>query len=197
MYRIILAGLCLLLSTNGYAGSIQDRNTGVSFPDEISISENGTTYTLQATGVSTRKKFFAKVYSIAHYLQDPQNASGNQAYDKVYDNEKAKQLTMIWVRSVDRNKIQDGFKDAFQKVMSRQEHARLQKEINQFIGFFNQNARDGDEYVIRWMPKGKIEVFLNGNKKGEIDNEAFASAVWDVWLGPKSAVNRSEMVSKM
>lgn len=168
--------------------TITDNNTRISFPKEISFEANGKNYQLDATGVATRKKLVIKVYSIAHYLQKgvgPQDVMSDKA---------AKQFTIKWARDVPVDKVQGAFNDAFQKVFSQQDFAKLGPDINKFNQFFNKEAHKGDEYIIRWVPEGTIEVLINGQKAGAINNKDFAQGVWNIWLGPNSVVNRGDLL---
>lgn len=189
---------CCFYSLSLFAqGDITDSTTGVSFPGEVSFEKDGKKYNLQATGVATRKKFFVKVYSIASYLQ---TGAPSQARDKFMDilqSNKAKQLTMKWVHDASVDKIQDAYRDAFKNSIPVSEYNQLQGPMDNFIGMFNQDAQKGDEYVIRWLPGGYIEVLINGNQVGSLTNEALARGIWNIWFGPKSVVDRAHLVSQM
>ena len=45
--------------------------------------------------------------------------------------------------------------------------------------------REGDSYVIRWAPGGVLEVSAAGQAKPPIEDKAFATAVFAIWLGEK------------
>ena len=181
-YLVLLCGVFFSLSAD-----VVDEATGQSFPDQVSFSYNGTSYDLDATGVSTRKKLMFKVYSVASYLQ-PGNGSGDK-FERIMDSATAKQLTMKWVRDVNAAKVQSGFRDSLKK------NGAPKSETDTFVNLFTADASDGDEYVLRWIPGGTIEVFINGTKAGSIDNEEFARSLWLVWFGNKSVVKRDQLVS--
>lgn len=190
--------LSLSLFVTGYASAITDSSTGISFPDTVTIKDGGETYKLSATGVATRKKFVIKVYSIAHYMDGAKKKSNaNAAINEILNSDKAKQLSMTWARSVDNKKIRGAYDDAFNQVFNKQERQNMKSEINTFLGFFKGDASKNDKYVFQWLPDGKLVVTLNGKKAGEIDNNDFAKAVWEIWFNPKSVVNRNDLVSKI
>lgn len=180
----------------GDLSAIQDTSTGQSFPDEVSFDYNGKAYNLEATGVSTRKKFFVKVYSVAHYLQKAEEGSRSDVMDQIFDDNRAKQLTLKWVRSGGSKKVQDGYHESFEKVLGGREYGALRNEINQYVSWFG-DVNSGEEHVIRWIPGGIIDVYINGQHKGTITNEKFAKAVWEIWLGRKSVVNRNQLVARL
>lgn len=177
--------------------TIADKSTGKTFPVNVSFSHGGKEWNLTATGVSTRTKFFVKVYSVASYIQDGADLNKNNVFNQALNDNLAKQLTLIWVRDVDSKTIKDGYQDTFKKVFSQTQQQALQSQEEQFLGFFNENASVNDKHVLRWIPGGTIEVEINGVKKGEVQSPEFARAVWGIWLGPKSVVNRAQLVSRV
>lgn len=176
---------------------ISDKSTGVLFPSQVTFDYNGKQYVLDATGVSTRKKFFINVYSVAHYLQKGNGSSETDKINQIMQDGKAKQLTIKWVHNVEADKIQSGYHESFQNALAGSNDAQLQNQIDQYIAFFNQDAKKGDEHILRWIPGGIIEVIINGNKAGTITNKDFARLLWSIWFGQKSVVNRDNLVSLM
>lgn len=185
-------GLCIEKESE----SIQEISTKKTFPKEISFENKGKTYTVQLTGTAVRKKFFVNVYTIAHYLENPpSNSTSEEIFRIILSDNKAKQLTMHWTRDVSVQKVKDAFQESFHKVISEQEFASIQKEIDQFLGFYQQDVHSGNQHEIRWIPGGIIEVILNEESKGTITNPGFAKALWSIWLGPKSILNRDQLIA--
>lgn len=194
----LIFGFGALMNTHLSAeDTILDKTTGKAFPASVSFTNEGTNYNLEATGVSTRTKFFVKVYSVAHYLQNLGDVNSKNIFNQIFNDDKAKQLTLIWVRDVDSRTIKDGYMDTFKKVFSHEQQKELSGQIDQFLGFFNENAKINDKQVIRWIPGGIIEVEINGVKKGQVKSVDFAKAVWGIWLGAKSVVPRNQLVSRV
>jgi hypothetical protein len=194
---LILAVGMFAISSLPAEDTLVDKNTGKSFPAQVSFDFNGKNYELDATGIATRTKFFVKVYSVAHYLQKSNDVNKNTLFNIIFSDDRAKQLSMVWVRDVDSRTIRDGYLDTFKKVFSPQQQQQLQPQIDQFLDFFSQSAKVGDEHVIRWIPGGFITVEINGESKGQVQNVDFAKAVWGIWLGAKSVVQRNQLVSRI
>lgn len=186
-----LSSLCLFADAN-----ITDSNTGLTFPSEVSIKSGGKDYKLQATGVSTRRKFFVKVYSVASYLQDAAQATGDK-FEQIMQPNKAKQLTIKWVHEASTGKIQDGYNESFRSALPDAQYAPLKADIDKYVSFFNVDVKVGDEQIIRWLPGGVVEVLFNGKPAGTLTNPEFAKALWSIWFGPTSVVKRDELVSLM
>lgn len=193
-FAVLMVGTALLFTAE--AGEIRDPATDVAFPDAVSAKSNGKTYDLQATGVATRKKFVFKVYSIAHYIQDPASITGADKLQAIVDSDKAKQFTIKWVRGVDAKTIADSYRDALQKVFSQADQQKLKSQIDGFLGFFTTDSKKGDVYEIRSFPGGTVEVAINGKVAGNVTSKEFAKGVWLIWFGEHSVlVDRNTLVS--
>lgn len=193
-----LMALCFSVCSFGFANeTFTDKTTGEVFPKDVSFEYDDKKYELQATGSATRKKFFFKVYSIAHYLQKGVTAPASDKFQPILSDDYAKQLTMKWVRDVGSDKVQEAFQESFHKIFSEQEYGKLSGEISNFLKFFQRNAVKGDEYILRWIPGGIVEVLVNGNKVGSVTSKEFAKGLWTIWFGPKSVVDRNDLVALM
>lgn len=195
IFKIFTLFFCFL-PLSMYAEEVRDNSTGVTFPSKVSFESNGKQFQLQATGVATRKKFFVKVYSVASYLQEGTSRNADK-FQTIMQDDLAKQLTLKWVHEANANKVKNGYLDSFKKTLTDNQFLQLQNEIVTFTHFFNLNAQKGHEHILRWLPGGYVEVIINGNKTGDITNQEFARALWNIWFGPQSVVNRDQLVSLM
>lgn len=197
MYAFKLAMICCFTSLATFAfAEVRESTTGVDFPSEVSFEYKGKSFKLQITGEATRKKFFVSVYNVAHYLQEGAVMSfGANKIQTILNEDTAKQLTFKWVRTVEAAKVKEGYDESFKKTLSPHEYAQLQNEISQFLSYFNQEVKKGDEHVLRWLPGGNIEVIIKGNTVGTISNPSFAKALWSIWFGDKSVVDSEKLVS--
>lgn len=176
-------------------GELKDAATGEQFPAEITVSHQGKNYDLEATGVATRKKLIVKVYSIASYLQ--KGAQGSDPLAKIMSSENAKQLTIKWVRDVPVSKVVETYRESFKTVLEGSQGMDINKDIETYLSFFTQDAAKGGELVLRWFPKGYVEVLIDGKTAGTITSEPFAKALWSIWFGKKSVVNVDQLLSNM
>jgi hypothetical protein len=197
MKFMLFSCLALFCAFNLHAeNEVSDKATGEVFPAEISFDYQGKDYQLEATGVSTRKKFIFKVYSVAHYLQKGA-ATGNDKLQEIMSGANAKQLTLKWVRAAPAAKVQEGYEESFKTAIPDPAYTQLQSAIKTYVAFFNQDVEKGDEHVIRWIPGGIIEVLIKGKTVGTITDPEFAKGLWNIWFGPKSVVNRDSLISLM
>ena len=193
----LLMGLLAVTSFALHAEeTITDPATKTTFPKNVTITHDSKTYNLSATGIAVRSKFFVHVYSIAHYIETPPPTGDKEKiFEEILEDGKAKELIMKWVHNADISQVQDGYNESFSRILTQDQSSSIQSEINKFISFNDQNVKVGDEHILRWLPGGYVEVIINGTSKGNITNVDFAKALWSIWLGPKSVVNRNKLIS--
>lgn len=200
MRALIFASCALFLSLASVTlfaqgEEIRDSSTGSFFPREVTVNYEGKSYPLEATGVATRKKFFVKVYSVAHYLQKDAFPVSGDKFAQILTDGKAKQLTIKWVHKADAKKVQEGYLESFKNSLTAEEFSGLQDKIDQYVHFFSSDVQKGDEHILRWFPGGIIEVVINGAKAGSITDPGFAKSLWSLWFGEKSVVDRNQLIS--
>lgn len=178
-----------------WSGSLVDPITKVSFPTEISFARGDQKYRLLITGEATRTAFLLKVYSIAHYMEDPPIGARFELMQDIFSDQKAKQFTLHWVHNSNAEEIQNALTESLYRVLPPREMFPVHNEVSEFISFFTHSTKLDDVYVIRWLPGGVIEVEFNGARQGSITNVDFAKAVWSIWLGTNSDVNRMQLLS--
>lgn len=191
-YFTIFAVLLGLIGGSVSATTIEDKATGFTFPSEVSFQYEGKEYQLEATGVATRKKFMFLIYSVASYLQKNGTEEGDK-FARIMQPDTAKQLTLKWARDLGESTIREGFRSA---ILQNDTEGTLKSEVDKFVTFFG-DIKKGEEQMLRWLPGGIIVVQYGGEVKGTIKNEAFAKALWSVWFGKKSVVNRNDLVKFM
>lgn len=174
---------------------VKESSTGKEFPKQVSFTHDGTEYVLSITGTAVRKKMVFKVYGMAHYLQDVPMGSAEEGLSAAMSDNKAKQITMDFARNVGPDKIQEAYRESFQKNATAQELAEIQPLVEQFVGYFNKEVKENDQYILRWLPGGTVVAIVQGEEKPAITNPTFARVLWSTWLGKNSIVDRNKLVA--
>lgn len=78
-----------------------------------------------------------------------------------------------------------------------EKYAQIETEINNYVKIFSRDVQKGNEFTLRWIPGGHVQVIFNGNMAGEFTNKEFATALWTVWFGDKSVVDRNDLLFLM
>jgi len=176
---------------------VKEPSTEKSFPSTLTFKSGSSEYTLNLTGLSVRKKYFFKVYGIAHYLQDAGTVSKADAFKACLADGKAKQITMDFARDVDNKSIIDTYNESFKEMATKEELASVQSSLTQYLGYFDKEVKENQQYILRWLPGGTILATIQGEEKPAITNETFARILWSIWLGPDSVVDRDDLVALM
>lgn len=174
---------------------IEESSTGKKFPKTATFTFDGKEYSLDITGATVRKKYFFKVYGVAHYLENAEQMSKQDAFEAALTDGKAKQIVMDFSRNVGAGKIQGAYREAFEKNTSKEEFRLIQPLVEQFVGYFDKNVKKNEQYILRWLPGGIIISIVQGEEKPAITNKTFARALWATWLGDHAIVKRDKLVA--
>jgi hypothetical protein len=175
-------------------GEVEEPSTKKVFPATVNFEHDGQDYQLSVTGVGVRKKVVFKGYAIAHYMAVAEFKDLYQALDAALSDSYAKQITMDFARDIDVGKIQDAYRKGFEKNASDEEAEVIAPYVEKFLGYFAEDIKENDQYVLRWLPDGIILTVINGEEKEPVENVTFAKVLWRIWLGEKSIVDRKKLV---
>lgn len=173
---------------------VEEPSTDKMFPATVAFDYAGTHYELTVTGLAVRSKFFVKVYGIAHYMNVGGFADTDTALAAALDGRYAKQITMDFARGVDAEKIQNAYREGFEKNATEEELAAIESSIDTFVGYFQEKVEENEQYVLRWLPGGIVLTTVRGREMEPIANETFARVLWKIWLGKDSIVDRKKLV---
>lgn len=182
---------------SGVATSAQTELAGVRFDDKVSIDDNGMAHELTLSGTALRKKLVFKVYAMGHYMDAASFDSEDEAYAAALGNAGPKMIRMVFKRGVDSGKIQNAYREGFEKNASPEEFEAITAQIDQFVGYYNEDVAEGDEYLLTYVPGGTVRIAIRGEQVGTIESETFASVLWRIWLGEHSIVDRDKLVARM
>ena len=151
---------------------------GVVLPDTLVAGSQD----LVLNGAGLRTKLFVKVYAGGLYLRQK---SGDAASIVAADEPMAIRMHFIH-DGVSSQKLIETWNEGFANATGGAT-APLQSEIDQFNGFFSQEAKAGDVYDIIYTPEQGVRVYAKGQLKGLIQGLPFKQAVFAIWLGEKPA----------
>lgn len=191
----IAAGVAAVAAVAQTEDTVEEKSTGKRFPTTVSFAGDYKTHNLQITGLGLRKKFWAKVYGMAHYMEGERTfESKRDALTTALSDQYAKQFTLVFVRDVDAGKIQDAFRDGFKKNASDTEMEQISALVDEFVGFFSGDIKNGERMVFRTVPGGKVTTIIHGEEQDPISSVTFSSVLWRIWLGKHSIVDRNRLV---
>lgn len=148
---------------------------GVTLPDQERV--DGKTLVLNGLGLREATFLRVDVYVAGLYLE----AKSDDAAE-IIDSAGAKRLVMRFVRSVGRDDLVNAWKEGFDKNAP---DARTAREGLAALNAAMVDVKDGDTITLTQLPGDGVVVAVNGKASEPIPGEAFARALWSVWLGRK------------
>ncbi|MFN7131470.1 MAG: chalcone isomerase family protein, partial [Myxococcales bacterium] len=170
LFRALLAAV-LLAATPASAAEL----AGVKVPDQVTVAGEA----LALNGIALRSKFFFKVYVGALYL--PEKTTDAK---KVITSDAPKQVSMTFLRDLDRRKVADSIVEGFENN-SKEQMPTLKARLDRLLGSVR-DVKRGDRLVITWIP-GEGTLVETGGETMKVEGKDFAEALFTVWLGPKPA----------
>jgi len=176
MRSLVAALLVLSAIAPGLAQDVAEPKTGTKFV----VKDDDTS--LLGVGLRTKTIAKVKVYAIGLYVADaalagPLKGKSGSAdlYRELVNGDFRKKVVLKFVRDVSTDQIRDAFRDSLQGAGNKTE---------QWLANFS-DVRSGQEIVIGWEPGVGLETKCAGADKPVMNDTAFASAVFAIWLGDK------------
>jgi len=186
-------------------GKVKEESTGLTFDKAVKFSTDSGAPEMICSGTGVRKKVIIKVYGAAIYIepaeakkvlgkyipkQIPEDmddfieelCDNNQFWGDFIGGEFHKIILMRFVRDVGFESITGAYKDAF-KAYLKDNSEEAKKTTATFLGFFNEEIKEGQEMTLRFSPDGTIIVEYAGKARGSIKNVNIAKALLTNWFG--------------
>lgn len=178
------------------AEDVAEARSGVKF----AANQNG--QSLLGVGLRTKTFLKVKVYALGLYVADAALQPGGAlaahkgngrtaaAYKDLVWGDFPKEIVMKFVRDVSASQVRDAFRESLGGV----EKIRVET----FVALFG-DTKAGQEYVLRWLPGGALEVVAQGQTKPAIADKNLAAAVFGIWLGDKAIQDdiKKDLVSRL
>ena len=176
MLTLAFALLCAFAMT---AQAQEKTVEGVELPGTIEVAGNE----LSLNGAGVRSKWFMSLYVGSLYL--PQEFDSAQAIVEA-DQPMAIQLDII-SGMIDSENMTEATMEGFESSTGGNMEP-IQDDIDAFMGLFEQEIKEGDQFKITYIPGEGIVGFKNGDRIGTVDGGMdFKKAVFGIWLGDEPA----------
>ena len=146
---------------------------GVTMADQVTVG--GTS--LELNGMGLRKKLWVEVYVAGLYV-------GSSSHDvaEIIDSSGPKRVEMHFLTDrATKKKMDAAWFEGFE-ANSPSAYTSLAERVKKFADFFG-DMKDGDVVEIDLVPGSGTAVTINGDSKGTIEGDDFATALLMVWLG--------------
>ncbi len=172
------------------------------FPHNIVVEHNNKQLDLFMTGLTIRRKYFLKIYSMAHYIEQQPDGldsgiSDDIIYKNILQNNGAKQISMVFLRSLTAQQIQKSLRSGIELNTNKQEYLQILPQIEEFMHAIDEDVKKNDEFIIRWFPDGSVISIFQDKKISAIKNDRFARTLWLIWFGDHSVVDRKSLIKEL
>jgi hypothetical protein len=172
--RLVLSLPLLALALPAAAREVE----GFKVPDAVTVE--GTRLTLNGAGLRRATMFNVKVYVGALYVVTPSRDPA-----AIVQADEPKSVHMRFVRSVERSKIMDAFREGFEKNSAAEAKA-LAPGLARVATVIPEEIKEGMQLTVTYVPdKGTTVTGPAGEVT--IPGKPFADAMFRNWLGPQPA----------
>lgn len=172
MHKSLLNLLCIL-TLAAACGVSAATLEGVTLPDSATVGGKA----LVLNGLGLREKFFVDVYVGGLYLQTRATTP-----DAVMAEQGPYRVVMHMLHDVSHDQFADAWRDDLENN-NPSVYKQLGTQVDQFVALFN-DAKDGDEIVMDFVPGSGLSVSHNGKLMGTVAGDDFAHAVLHCYVGP-------------
>jgi len=156
-----------LISVAHADNSFSETKAEKKFPRSIIIEHNNEQLDLFLTGVTIRRKFFLKIYYMAHYIEQPPEVAGadtsdENIYKSILENSGTKQISMVFMRKLSADQIQKSLRTGIILNSNEAEYLQIQPQVEEFMQAINADVKKNDEFIIRWYPDGSVVSCFQG-----------------------------------
>lgn len=165
--------LLVLLAVAGTGTALAASYEGVNLPDTVTVGGKP----LVLNGMGIRKFLWVSVYVGALYL--PEKATTPEA---VMAEQGPYRVVMALKHDISHEQFADHWRDDL-KANNPDVFGKIKPQVEQFVTLFD-DAREGDEIVMDYVPGQGLSVTHNGKLMGNVAGDAFARALLHVYVGP-------------
>lgn len=141
---------------------------------------------LQLNGSGYRTKLWLKIYLAGLYLQQP-----GQSLDQIMASPKSNAMVLkMTYKEVSQSNMTEAIIQGFEDNLGTEDMRLLKPRLDQFVGYFVDDAKENDRYTFIYRPASGTTVSKNEVKLGTVPGLDFNRALLNVWLG-NSPVDRS------
>lgn len=160
---------------------------GATFPAGLFAGSAEPEPALSPTGQSVRRAYLVKVYSICHYAEPPLRGD-------VFAHAGLRRVELVFALSVGPERLKNEIAKAMRDRATPEEWTRLQDAVRAFEAPITAGVSAGDRIILDWWPDGTLVTRLGERELSRIHDPDFAAAMWGLWLGERSLVNRDDLL---
>lgn len=178
-------------------GDVANTENGSLYPASVVVEYNNEQLDLSLSGSTIRKKFFLKIYSIAHYLEHRVDVPRDDIYQNILQHKGAKQISMKFMRALYAEQVKKSLISGIKLNTNNEQYLHIQPYVDQFMQAISEDVKRDDEFTIRWFADGTLVSIYQGQEISTIKSEEFAKTLWSIWFSKHSVVDRKTLVQQL
>ncbi|WP_372988008.1 chalcone isomerase family protein [Marinobacter sp.] len=137
---------------------------------------------LKLNGAGTRSKWFMDLYVGGLYV--PESISDGEA---VINADEPQAITLHIISGmITSERMTEATLEGFE-ASTDGNMAAVQDDIDQFMGVFQEEIKEGDVFDLVYLPGEGVRVLKNGEVRDTVGDLAFKKALFGIWLSDKPA----------
>jgi len=149
---------------------------GVDVPDTYSAMDTE----LKLNGAGTRSKWFMDLYVGGLYV--PETINDGQA---IINADEPQAITLHIISGmITSERMTEATLEGF-KASTEGDMAAIQGDVDQFMGVFQEEIKEGDVFDLVYLPGEGVTVLKNGKHKDPLVDLGFKKALFGIWLSDK------------
>lgn len=150
------------------------------FPLAVTAEIGGKKAEMRLTGHAVRRAMRIRFYKIGSYCCETVQPTD---VDSLAAADVPKQLLLVMERDISSAILERSFRETFEK---NDPDKKFVVEIQKMLDYMTSTAlKKGEHVVITHLPKGGVSVRGRDQEPIVVNNPAFATVVWNVYMGPK------------
>jgi hypothetical protein len=166
--------------------TFKGKGTDKEFPRTVDVRLGDRAVTMVALGSGVRKKAFFKVYEAVSYAEESASLNASP-YPALLGGSVATRIVMYFVRDVGAEKLQNAWRDGFEKYLPDVEPgSQMEMDQDTFVAFFaGTDIKRGQTIELTWIPDTGLFTSVVGQAQPPLADQKLASAVFSNWYGDK------------
>lgn len=152
--------------------------SGVKLDAKITVEDQD----LILNGAGIREKLWFELYVGSLYVEKKSNNA-----NEIINSKDAVAIRLDVLSSMVTSKKMVAALDEGLVNSTNNNMAPLKDKITKFKGFFKDEIKVGDKFILAYIPSQGVVFFKNGVKKGVIEGHDFKKALFGIWLCDKPA----------
>lgn len=153
---------------------------------ELLIELEEQEYSLRLVGEAERSFLFFDVYNIGYYseLLVAKNVQNVEL------------LHLIYERDLSKEKVQSVLREGIEENIESNKLANVDSEVTRLLGSIGSDIKAGDTLSILKHTNGTLALLYNDRFVYLVTIESLSSAIWNIWMGSKSVVDRDALLNR-